>query len=57
MKKTNLKKVDLEPLSLVQGGVVPIVLGTCTFDASVWPSAGNLSRSTSELGLTSVEQQ
>jgi hypothetical protein len=57
MKKTNLKRVGLEPLSLVKGGVVPIVFGTCTLDVSVWSSAGNLSRSTSELGLTSVEQQ
>lgn len=56
MKKANLKRVGLEPLSLVKGGVVPIVLGSCTF-ALVWSSAGNLSRSTSELGLTSVEQQ
>ena len=56
MKKTRLKSVSLE-LGLVKGGVVPIVLGTSTFDASVPCSAGSLSRSMGELGLTTVEQQ
>lgn len=56
MKKTSLKRINLD-LSPVKGGVVPVVLGTSTFDASVWTSAGNLSRSTSESGLTTVEQQ
>ena len=56
MKKTSLKRISLD-LGSVKGGVVPVVLGKSTFDASVGSSAGDPSRSASELGLTTVEQQ
>lgn len=56
--KKNVALTNLKPAALqhARGGVVPVVLGGCTFDYSA--SAGSSSsQATSELGLTTVEQQ
>jgi hypothetical protein len=52
MKKLEKKigKLNSYQLRAVTGGVVPIVLGGCTFDQT------STSRAICELGLTTVEQ-
>ena len=55
MKKSckRLISLELEATKHALGGVVPVVLGKSTFDdaplGSVWQSAGNLTRSMSEV--------
>jgi hypothetical protein len=53
MKKTARQIYALDKFQLITAtaGVVPVVLGTSTFDAAT------TTRAVSELGLTNVEQQ